>query len=234
MSQDSKGGAAFNPFLGLDWSAPAWGERDQLGAGNLLNQRTVLRAAGLIRSGEIVKLGYPYDAQTPRGGDRTFSFALTGQPSGGPLGERDRGLWNDDVYSGTFGQMGTHMDALGHFGCQCGHAGDAAAYLFYNRTKLPDLWSPGGLTQLGIEYAPAFFTRGILFDVEGLKRRPLEPGEEISIEDLEACLARQNLPADTLSPGDVVLIRTGHAAARWHDPDYYVAAPGIGIDAATW
>jgi hypothetical protein len=53
------------------------------------------------------------------------------------------------------------------------------------------MWSPYGLKRLGIENAPPFFTRGVLFDVRGLKGRVLDVGEEISLADLKACLGRR-------------------------------------------
>src|SRR5208337_652523 len=75
--------------------------------------------------------------------------------------------------------FGTHMDALGHLGCMCGARGDKTNMLFYNGNRLSDMWSPYGLKKLGIENAPPFFTRGVLFDVQGLKGRVLDVGEEI-------------------------------------------------------
>ena len=42
------------------------------------------------------------------------------------------------------------------------------------------MWSPYGLKKLGIENALPFFTRGFLFDVQGLKGRILDIGEEIA------------------------------------------------------
>ena len=60
--------------------------------------------------------------------------------------------------------------------------------LFYNGNRLSDMWSPYGLKKLGMENAPPFFTRGVLFDVQGLKGRVLDVGEEIQLADLKACL----------------------------------------------
>ena len=58
------------------------------------------------------------------------------------------------------------------------------------------MWSPYGLKKLGMENAPPFFTRGVLFDVQGLKGRVLDVGEEIQLADLKACLERQKVPED--------------------------------------
>jgi hypothetical protein len=87
------------------------------------------------------------------------------------------------------------MDALGHLGCMCGMRGDKTNMLFYNGNRLSEMWSPYGLKKLGIENARPFFTRGVLFDVEGLKGRVLDIGEEIALADFKACRAT-SLSAD--------------------------------------
>jgi len=49
-----------HPVLGRDWFPSLYGADDELGAGNLLGPRKTLEAVRLIRSGEIVRLGFPY------------------------------------------------------------------------------------------------------------------------------------------------------------------------------
>ena len=116
-----------------------------------------------------------------------------------------------------------------------GDASDHANILFYNGNRLSDLWSPYGLRRLGIEHAPIFFTRGILLDVEGLKGRVLDPGEEVTVADLKACLERQGQTEAAITPGDAVVIRTGHGR-RFHTEaaTFYDGAPGLGLPAAEW
>ena len=107
------------------------------------------------------------------------------------------------------------MDALGHLGCMCGALGDKTKMLFYNGNRPSDTRSPYGLKKLGIENAPPFLTRGVLFDVQGLKGRVLDIGEEIALPDLKACLKRQGVPEETITPGDAVFVRSGHGS-RWY------------------
>jgi len=166
---------------------------------------------------------------------RGFALRMPGGPTGGPHGEVSRTIWNDEYLSTEIGQIGTHMDALGHLGCQCGVMGDQSQMLFYNGNRLSDMWSPYGLKRLGIENAPPFFTRGILFDVQGLKGRVLDVGEEIKLADLHACLERQNLTEDVLTPGDAAFVRTGHGS-RWitEAATFYDGAPGLGLECARW
>ena len=120
-------------------------------------------------------------------------------------------------------------------GCMCGARGDKTNMLFYNGNKLSDMWSPYGLKRLGMENAPPFFTRGVLFDVQGLKGRVLDVGEEIKLADLKACLERQGVSEDVITPGDAVFVRTGHGS-RWYTETktFYDGAPGIGLECARW
>jgi kynurenine formamidase len=223
------------PTLGLDWRASRWGPDDQRGAGNLMTPAKTLEAARLIKTGEIVSLGHPYEATMPLAPGRAFALRMPGGPTGGPYGETSRTIWNDEFIATEIGQIGTHMDALGHLGCQCGATGDRSNMLFYNGNRLSDMWSPYGLKRLGIENAPPFFTRGILFDVQGLKGRVLDVGEEIKLADLKGCLERQNLAEDAITPGDAVFVRTGHGS-RWASEasTFYDGAPGIGLECARW
>ena len=62
---------------------------------------------------------------------------MPGGPTGGPIGEISRTVWNDDFLATEIGQIGTHMDALGHAGCACGRSA-----LFYNGKSIEEIWSP--------------------------------------------------------------------------------------------
>jgi kynurenine formamidase len=234
-AKEAASGAADDPTRGLDWGTSPWGADDQRGAGNLMGPAKVLEAIRLIKTGEIVSLGHPYEATMPLAPGRSFALRMPGGPTGGPYGEESRTIWNDEYLSTEIGQIGTHMDALGHLGCQCGMKGDQSNMRFYNGHRLSDMWSPYGLKRLGIENAPPFFTRGILFDVQGLKGRVLDVGEEIKLADLMACLERQNLSEDAITPGDAAFVRTGHGS-RWisRAATFYDGAPGIGLECARW
>lgn len=223
-----------NPALGESWFPSRWGADDELGAGNLLGPHKVLDAAQLIRTGETVSLGFPYRSGMPLSPGRTFGLKMPGGPTGGPHGAVSQTVWNDDFIATEIGQIGTHMDALGHVGSQvrypCGHCDT----LVYNGNTLADIWTPYGLKKLGIDKAPIFFTRGVLLDVQGLFGEPLPNGFEITPDHLGQCLDRQGMDRDNwLRPGDVVLIRTGHGsrffseAATWYD-----GSPGLGLAAA--
>lgn len=225
-----------NPALGTEWFPSRWGPEDERGAGNLLGPRKVLQARDLIRTGETISLGFPYRVGMPLSPGRTFGLKMPGGPTGGPEGVISRTVWNDDFICTEIGQIGTHMDALGHLGHQvtypCGHCDT----LVYNGNKLSEIWSPYGLKKLGIEKAPIFFTRAVLLDVQGLFGRPLENGFVITPDHLRQCLVRQDMnPDDWLSPGDVVLIRTGHGSRFFSEAEtWYDGEPGLGLEAAEY
>jgi kynurenine formamidase len=237
MAEDDprEGRFAASPALGEDWYPSRWGADDQRGNANLMRPAKVLQALALVRSGEIVRLGHDYDAKIPLAPGRIFGLRMPGGPTGGPHGARSRTVWNDEFLTTEIGQIGTHMDALGHLGMQIGEAADHGNIRFYNGAPLSEIWSPYGLKRLGIEHAPIFFAPAVLFDVQGLKQRVLDPGEEIKVADLLACLEKQGLREDLLTPGDVVLIRTGHGS-RFHTQaaTFYDGAPGLGLAAAEW
>ena len=195
----------------------------------------VMQALALVRTGEIVRLGHEYDSRIPLAPGRIFGLRMPGGPTGGPHGARSRTVWNDEFLATEIGQIGTHMDALGHLGRQVGKSSDHATTLFYNGNSLEDIWSPYGLKRLGIEHAPIFFTPCVLIDVQGLKGRVLDPGEEISPDDLRAALTRQGMTEDAITPGDAVLVRTGHGSRFRTEPEtFYDGCPGLGLAAAEW
>jgi kynurenine formamidase len=223
-----------NPALGEGWFPSRWGADDELGAGNLLGPHKVVEAARLIRTGQTIALGFPYRVGMPLSPGRTFGLKMPGGPTGGPEGKVSRTVWNDDFICTELGQIGTHMDALGHLGGQvsypCGHC----ETLVYNGNTLSDIWSPYGLKKLGIDKAPIFFTRGVLLDVQGLLGHALPNGFEITPDHLKDCLIRQGMdPANWLKPGDVVLIRTGHGSRFFSEAEtWYDGEPGLGLAAA--
>lgn len=224
-----------SPALGANWYPSRWGANDQRGNGNLQGPHKVMQALALARTGAIVSLGHRYDAQIPLAPGRIFGLRMPGGPTGGPHGARSKTVWNDEFLTTEIGQIGTHMDALGHLGRQVGDAADHGNILFYNGNPLSEIWSPYGLRRLGIENAPIFVTRGILLDVQALKERVLDPGEEITVADLKACLERQGLSEAAFTPGDAVLVRTGHGSRfRTEAATFYDGAPGLGLAAAEW
>lgn len=103
---------------------------------------------------------------------------------------------NDMITTGT--HVGTHIDALAHVS-QDGklHGGaDAGASCL-----------GGKYVEHGVHTIDPMLKRGVLLDIPTYKDLPgLEGGYEITVEDLQGCLAAQNVE---IQAGDVVLIRSG-------------------------
>jgi kynurenine formamidase len=80
-----------------------------------------------------------------------------------------------------------------------------------------------------------FFTRGHLFDVEAVKGRMLEAGEEIKLADLRAAMQRQGINEADIKPGDAVFFQTGWSKLWMKNNDKYNGGePGIGMEVARW
>lgn len=220
--------------IGAPWWPSRWGPDDEAGASNWITPEKVLAAAALIRTGRIYEMGRVAQESMPMFGDRDFVLRIVGSPSGGPLGA-NRIVWNDEFLSTEIGQVGTCLDGLGHIGCAVGGDGDTMEMRFYNGFTQKEMVGTHGLTKLGIEKVKPFFTRGVLIDVAALKGRMLDKGEEITVADLRACLARQRIAEASFRPGDAVFFRTGWGDL-WlkDDARYNDGEPGIGVEVAKW
>jgi hypothetical protein len=219
--------AAANPF-GKDWWPSPWGAADERGAANRITPAKVLEAVKLIKTGKIYQIGRMYEQGMPLFGSRHYSLTIPGGPTGGPLGAAKL-VYNDEMFSGEIGQVGTQFDGLGHVGTLIG---DEVVY--YNGLKQADVGGAYGLQKLGVHNVGVFFTRGILIDVLGYKGGDRLPsGYVITPDDVQGALSRQG----TREPGegDVVLFYTGHGKLWMNDnAEYNKGCPGPGVTVAKW
>ncbi len=202
-----------------------WGADDERGALNLLTPEVVLAASKVCKTGKVYNLGLPVArAGTPvfdyRGAPQRLTLtsqtdhemvAAYGAPPG--LGA------NEDVLI-VPAHNGTHIDALCHV---------------YSEDKVyngfpEEFASHGGAPKCGIEKTGGFAGRAVLLDLAGHQGVPcIEPGTNITADDLEACRAAQGVEIGT---GDIVLFRTGWldlfaGLAPGEDPPF--AQPGLGL-----
>lgn len=145
-------------------------------------------------------------------------------------------------HSGTY-QIATQLDNLGHVG---------VGETYYNGHRGPDIATPRGLARLGNEHLGPIVTRGVIYDIVGLKlaqgartdlfRSPvngewvLRDNYRITLDDMRAALRRQGVRREP-GPGDVALFRTGwtHLLNRAgfdnpgdpHNRRYLTGEPGI-------
>jgi kynurenine formamidase len=186
-----------------------------------MNPANVLRAARLIKTGEVVELGRVLSTDMPFFGTRRFD--LHTKRTGGPMGSNKR-ITNEELVITELGQVGTQFDMFSHQGIDG---------LLYNCIKSDEIATRNGFTRLGVEKIGTLFTRGVLIDVAALKGVDMLPaGYEITAEDLRAALQRQGV---RIERGDAVLIHTGYSKLWGVDnAKYNRDTPGIGAPAAEW
>jgi kynurenine formamidase len=198
-----------------------WGAGDQRGAGNHMKPETVLRAARLIKTGEVFELGRVLAEGMPLPAGRRFEI-LTKRTRNDP-GTNRRGS-NEELVVAEIGQVGTQFDTFSH---------QMIGSSMYNCFTLEQTASRTGFSKLGVEQVGALVTRGVLLDIAGLKGVPvLAETYEITPQDLQQALTAQKL---TLQPGDAVLIHTGWGTHWGTDgARYQRSSPGLGTAAAEW
>ncbi len=92
-----------------------------------------------------------------------------------------------------------------------------------------------GLKKLGVENCKPFFTRGHLFDVEAVKGRMMEAGEEITLADIRAAMQKQGMNEADVKEGDAVFFNTGWGKLWMKNNDKFNSGePGIGLEIAKW
>src|SRR5215471_1266740 len=212
------------------WNVPSesqrcpskWGAGDERGSGNYMKDpKVVMRGARLIKTGEIIELGYVLGPGMPFFGTRIFNLQTKRTLMN--AGRNTRGS-NEEMVTSEIGQVGTQFDGFAHQS-----HGDS----LYNCFKVSETGTRSGFTRLGVQNAPTFFSRGVLIDVAGAKGvEMLGESYEITAADLQAALQKQKL---TLSPGDAVIVHTGWGRLYGKDNARFMkTAPGIGIGAAEW
>jgi kynurenine formamidase len=212
------------------WRPPAesqrcpskWGAGDERGSGNhMKNSETVLRAARLIRTGEVIEMAYVLGPGMPFSGPRIFNLQTKRTLMNS--GANTRGS-NEEMVTSEIGQVGTQFDGFAHQ-----TIGDS----LYNCFKVSEVATRSGFTKLGIEKVGMIFARGVMLDVAALKGvEMLGDTYEITVADLQQALERQRLK---LLPGDAIIIHTGWGKLYGKDNARFAkSTPGVGVAAAEW
>ena len=176
-----------------------WGERDELGAANLITPAKRKQALALAREGRAISLAH--DVPQEKAVD-TPAFLDRAVLTVAPNVALDR-----YQYTGTYhGVVHSHLDAVD---CHIMVDGEG-----YNGVSMEEIKAAGGCPRGSINaLKDGVVTRAILFDATRLPGKAtsqgwLEPGTAIHREDLEALEKIQRVK---VSPGDVILLYTG----RW-------------------
>ena len=214
------------------WPHPRWGKDDQAGASNWITPAKVLDAAKWIKDGKIYRVGRVYDSAMPFYGKRTFQIRIT--PVAASFGT-NKLVGHDEFVATEIGQTGTQFDGLGHIGVQTGNEGNLKEVRFYNGVTEYDMIDAYGLKKLGIENCKPIVTRGHLFDIEALKGRMMEVGEEIKLADVRSAMQKQNMKEEDIKEGDAFFFNTGWGKLWMKNNDKFNSGePGIGLEVAKW
>ncbi len=210
-----------------------WGKDDEIGTLNMMTDQSRLLILSRINSGKVYDLSVEYFVGMPSFhslGDPAYQFWLTHTPRG-TIVDNPNGLgkaMNEKVsYTGDaismYTHMGTHIDALNHFGLNG---------KIWNGFSASEHLGDKGWKKTGAETIPAIIARGVLIDIPASKNiESLPPNYRINAQDLKEALRTQRVYLQT---GDVVLIRTGQAR-HYEDADKFLDQyPGINLDAVKW
>jgi kynurenine formamidase len=211
----------WRPPTDADRCPSRWGAGDERGAVNQMGPETVLRAARLIRTGEVIELGHVLTGSIPLSAGRRFQVD-TKRTNMNPQSNR-RGS-NEELVIAEMGQVGTQFDGFAH---------QTIGGSLYNCFQLEDVATRTGFTKLGVHNVGAIVTRGVLLDIAALKGVPVLPDRyEITVQDLEQAMSAQKV---ALQAGDAVIIHTGWGTLWGKDNARYAAGnPGLGIAAGEW
>ncbi len=216
------------------WWPSKWGATDEAGSTNHITPAKVLDAMRWVRDGKIYKIGRTYEQGMPLFGARAFTLRIPGGPTGGPFGD-NRLVYHDDFLATEIGQVGTQFDGLGHIGIQMGRDGDRTEMRFYNGMTVHEISDAYGLKKLGVEKLKPIVTRGHLVDLVPVKGGMMDAGQEITLADLRAALARQGMQEADIKPGDGIFFNTGWGSLWMKNNDRYNnGEPGIGLEVARW
>ncbi|WP_421894508.1 cyclase family protein [Marinoscillum sp.] len=208
-----------------------WGPQDEIGTLNLMTEASTLRVLSQINSGRVYDLSVDYFVGMPSFhalGDPGYQYWLTHTPHGtvvdnpNGLGEamNRKVSYTGDAIS-MYTHMGTHIDALNHFGLDG---------KIWNGFAAKEHLGDKGWKKTGAETILPIIARGVMIDVKAAKGT-LPKNYRITANDLQDALKKQRVK---LEPGDVVVIRTGQAEFYQHADHYLDNYPGISLDAVKW
>jgi kynurenine formamidase len=225
----------YTPIGRSNWGR--WGDDDVRGTANLITPELILRAAGLVKRGQVFSLGLPLAEDTPRFPARppakhyitqSGSDAVVGSPTS--AGDLHGFVSNDDAIDLPL-QNATQWDGLAHV---------QTHDTLYNGWWAGNITAARGAEIMGIgNMRESFIGRGVLLDLArhaGVDS--LEPGFVIGPELLDEVIAAQGVEVGS---GDILLLRTGYLSRWWKlttgaEKEAYFGdgEPGIGQGSIDW
>jgi kynurenine formamidase len=210
-----------------------WGKDDELGRLNLMTDASRAAILGRVLGGKSYDLSVEYFIGMPSWhaiGDPRYQFWLTHTPRGTVIDDPMQvgASQNHHVgYTGSafsmYSHMGTHIDALNHFGLNG---------KIWNGFRADEHLGDRGWKKTGAETIPPIIARGVLLDIAGLRGDGMLPDQyRITRQDIQDALKKQKIK---LVKGDVVLIRTGRMKVYQDEKAYMNNPPGMSLDAAKY
>lgn len=206
------------------WYHASYGEKDEIGAANLITPELVLQSLKLVKKGKAIPLAVPIDKHLPAFRHRSFNLynIQPGEQAGATLGP-NKFSFNDELVNAWTG-VGTQLNGIGHIGIN---------NVYYNGNKARDFVTVEGVKKLGIEKVPPFVTRAIVLDMTAHYGKKIVPGgTEFTVADIQSVLKKENI---RIKKGDVVLFNTGWLELIGNNNQQFLETePGIGMEAAKW
>ncbi|MBC2656406.1 cyclase family protein [Pseudomonas sp. MSSRFD41] len=208
-----------------------WGPKDEIGRLNLITPASRAAIMSRVSGEQAYDLAVDYFVGMPSwqaAGDPPYQMWMTHTPHGNVIADPMQvgEPMNQHVsYSGSavsmYAHMGTHIDALNHFGLNG---------KIWNGFRADQHLGDRGWNVTGAEKLPPIIARGVMIDVAAAKGLDqLADSYRVTRADLKQALARQKV---ALEKGDVVLIRTGRMRDYENAQVYMANPPGLSLDAA--
>ena len=193
--------AEFDALFKQLQDATARGPQDRRGALNNLTPAHVLAAIAEVRSGRTVSLAAPIETVASRDNPEPCVHEMVGV--GDRMAAPGLHFAMDHFAMNVHGNADSHIDALCHV------IYDGA---MYNGVH-PGTVTTGGETALSIDVArDGIAGRGVLLDIPRVRGVSwLEPGDSVTVADLEAAERAQHVRMRT---GDLLFVRVGHRRRR--------------------
>lgn len=201
-----------------------WGADDEVGAGNLLDDKAVKRAMRVVSRGHVVSLARPLGPRTPVPRHRRPVARFMDRTPGDYPEQAGRSAfcYAEDTLL-TSSHAGTHIDALAHVW---------ADGVLYNGHAAEMTQSLRGAQRCGAEKLAPMVTRGVLLDLVPSGELSLEAGTGVTAAALDEAYTAAGIEPES---GDAVILRTGWWDRHQDNPDQYFAAePGLTVESAAW
>jgi kynurenine formamidase len=199
--------------------ATPWGPSDRRGALNYITPALVVAALSEVKLGQPISLAAPIEhepaADNPDPSHHKMTQVADDAPAAGLSFAMDR------VGMNIHGNADTHIDAL----CHVIYDGK-----LYNDTPAGTVTDQGaGALPISLA-ADGIVGRGVMLDIPRARGVEwLEPGEQVSADDLASAESQQKL---ILGEGDLALVRVGHRSRRAQRGPWDAASARAGLHPA--